>query len=270
MYNSISGGQQNQLGLTEIGKAAIKEMMRLGMIIDVDHMSDHSVSDMLMLANEFNYPVASGHNGMRDGFFEDASHKVSENQRTNEQLQNIKSLGGVFGVGIGECTAAQYLTNFRIAISDSKMAGGVVMMGSDVNGAVTLPKPRHGPGREGPRSRYAGNINTYWGKEVSYAAAGMPLQSSPGSPLKMRKYTFGNKTWDYNTEGVAHIGLYPDYFQDLKNLGMNREERQIFFNAADYFVSMWDKCVKSSRGVITIMYIRKLTVLMMMELLFTV
>jgi len=34
---------QNQLGLTDIGKAAIKEMMRLGMIIDVDHMSDHSV-----------------------------------------------------------------------------------------------------------------------------------------------------------------------------------------------------------------------------------
>ena len=129
------------------------------------------------------------------------------------------------------------------------MDGGAVMMGSDVNGAVTMPKPRHGPGREGPRSRYSGYISTLWNKEISYAAAGMPLRSSPGSPLKMRKYTFGNKTWDYNTEGVAHIGLYPDYFQDLKNLGMSREERQIFFTAADYFVSMWDKCVKSSRSV---------------------
>ena len=248
-YNNISGGQQNQLGLTDIGRAAIKEMMRLGMIIDVDHMSDHSVSDMLMLANEFNYPVASGHNGMRDGFFEDKDHKVSENQRTDEQLQNIKSLGGVFGIGIGESTAAQYLTNFRIAMSGNKMDGGAIMMGSDVNGAVTLPKPRIGPGRDAARSKYAGNISNYWNKTISYAAEGMPLQSSPGSPLKLRKYKFGNKSWDYNTEGMAHIGLYPDYFQDLKNLGMDRGERQVFFNAADYFVNMWDKCVKSSRGV---------------------
>lgn len=249
MYNNISGGQQNQLGLTDIGKVAIKEMMRLGMIIDVDHMSDHSVSDMLMLANEFNYPVSSGHNGMRDGFFEDKDHKVSENQRTDEQLQNIRSLGGVFGIGIGESTAAQYLTNFRIAMRGNKMDGAAIMMGSDVNGAVTLPKPRIGPGRDGVRSRYSGYIYNNWNKQVSYAAAGAPTQLSAGAPLKMRKYSFGNKSWDYNTEGVAHMGLYPDYFQDLKNLGMTREERQVFFNAADYFVSMWDKCVKSSLSV---------------------
>lgn len=249
VYNSISGGQQNQLGLTDLGKAAIKEMMRLGMIIDVDHMSDHSVSDMLMMANEYDYPVSSGHNNMRDGFYEDDGHKVSENQRTNEQLQNIRSLGGIYGIGIGESTAAQYLTNFRLAMSGAKMGGGAIMMGSDVNGAVTMPKPRIGPGRDGARNKYSGYIYNNWNKKIDYAAEGMPLQPSPGSPYKMRKYKFGNKTWDYNTEGVAHIGLYPDYFQDLKNLGMSREERQVFFSAADYFVSMWDKCVRSSRGV---------------------
>jgi microsomal dipeptidase-like Zn-dependent dipeptidase len=252
-YNNISGGQQNQLGLTDLGKVAIKEMMRLGMVIDIDHMSDHSVSDMLMLANEFDYPVASGHNGMRDGFFEDREHKVSENQRTNEQLQNIRSLGGVFGIGIGECTAGQYLTNFRIAMNASKMNGGAIMMGSDINGAVTMPKPRHGPTRIGMRERYIGgggnSIYNYWSREVEYAGTGMPLQSSPGSPMKLRKYKFGNKEWNYNTEGVAHMGLYPDYFQDLKNLGMNRDERQVFFSAADYFVAMWDKAVKSGRRV---------------------
>lgn len=65
----------------------------------------------------------------------------------------------------------------------------------------------------------------------------------------MRKYHFGNKTWDYNTEGVAHIGLYPDYYQDLKNLGMTQGERQVFFSAADYFVNMWDKCQRSKAHV---------------------
>ena len=249
VYNNISGGQQNQLGLTDLGKTAITEMMRLGMIIDIDHMSDHSVSDALAMANRYHYPVASGHNGMRDGFFEKTDHKVSENQRTDEQLHNIRSLGGVFGVGIGESTAGQYLSNFRIAIGPSKMNGGAVMIGSDLNGCVTMPKPRHGAGRGEERSRYIGGIFNNWTKEIQYAEAGMPLQASPGAPVKMRKYTFGNKTWDYNTEGVAHIGLYPDYYQDLKNLGMNAQERQIFFSASDYFVNMWDKCEKGKLNV---------------------
>ena len=51
------------------------------------------------------------------------------------------------------------------------------------------------------------------------------------------------------TAGVAHIGLSPDYFWDLKNLGMTRDEQQVFFNAADYFVSMWDSCDKNKVNV---------------------
>lgn len=248
VYNSIPGGQQNQLGLTDLGKFAVRQMMKLGMIIDIDHMSDHSVSDALYIANQYNYPVASGHNNMRDGFYEDRGHKVSENQRTNEQLQNIRRLGGVFGVGIGESTAGQYLANFRIAMNAVKMNGGAIMMGSDINGFVTMPKPRHGAGRGEERSRYAGGIYNNWGRQVSYAGAGMPTHTTTSTYL-LRKYTFGNKTWDYNTEGVAHIGLYPDYYQDLKNLGMSQTERQVFFSAADYFVNMWDKCEKGKLNV---------------------
>lgn len=243
VYNSIRGGQQNQLGLTSLGVVAIKEMMRLGMIIDVDHMSDHSVTGTLELANQFHYPVVSGHNGMRDGFFENPGHKISENQRTDQQLQNLKSLGGVFGLGIAESTAGQYLANFRIAMGANKMNGGGIMMGSDINGFVTMPKPRHGPGRGSERSRYSGSIYNNWGLQVQYAATGAPTFTTPTSPRKLRKYAFANKSWDYNTEGVAHIGLYPDYYQDLKNLGMTRTERQVFFTAADFFVGMWDKCL---------------------------
>lgn len=248
VYNNIPGGQQNQLGLTDLGKFAIRQMMKLGMIVDIDHMSDHSVRDALALANQFNYPVASGHNGLRDGIFEDPGHKVSENQRTNEQLQNIRRLGGVFGLGIGESTAGQYLANFRLAMSSTKMNGAAIMIGSDINGCVVMPKPRHGDGRGGERSRYGGGIYTNWAKQINYAAPGQPTYSTTGGYL-MRKYAFGNKSWDYNTEGVAHIGLFPDYFQDLKNLGMTRDERQVFFTAADYFVSMWDRCEKNKGNV---------------------
>jgi microsomal dipeptidase-like Zn-dependent dipeptidase len=238
IYNSIPGGQQNRQGLTSIGQFAIKEMMKLGIVIDIDHMSDHSVAGTLDLANSFGYPVISGHNGMRDGFFENTEHKISENQRTTEQLQNVSKLGGLFGIGIAEATAAQYLTNFRIGLR--KMDNVGITMGSDINGFVTMTKPRHGSTRVGVRSRYTGAIYNNWNTQVHYA---------PAPARGLRKYSFGNKTWDYNTEGIAHIGLYPDFYQDLKNLGMSQTERQVFFNTADYFVNMWETCIRKKAGV---------------------
>ncbi|HVU55250.1 MAG TPA: hypothetical protein VHD83_09355 [Puia sp.] len=75
----------------------------------------------------------------------------------------------------------------------------------------------------------------------------MQLSYVPSSPG--HNGSFGNKPWDYNTERVAHIGLFPDYFQDLKNLGMTQDERQAFFTAADYFVNMWDRYEKNKGNV---------------------
>ena len=63
----------------------------------------------------------------------------------------------------------------------------------------------------------------------------------------MRLYTFGTRAdgtprmWDYNCEGVAHIGLYPDIYQDLKEVGMTANERTAFFAASEAFARMWDK-----------------------------
>jgi microsomal dipeptidase-like Zn-dependent dipeptidase len=213
-------------------------MMKLGMVIDIDHMSDHSVAGALELANTFGYPMISGHNNMRDAFFENTEHKISENQRTTEQLQTVSKLGGLFGIGIAEATAAQYLTNFRLGLR--KMGNAGVTMGSDINGFVTMTRPRHGSTRVGVRSRYTGAIYNNWNMQVQYA---------PAPARGLRKYRFGNKTWDYNTEGIAHIGLYPDFYQDLKNLGMSQTERQVFFSTADYFVNMWETCMRQKGSV---------------------
>lgn len=219
-YNAVSGGHVNRHGLSPIGKFAVKEMMKLGMIIDIDHMSEKAVNDMFNIAEEFRYPVISGHNGLREGFYEHADHKVNENNRSRSQMSRLSNLGGVFGLGIGESTSQQYLTNFRKSMS--MMNNKAVTMGSDINGFVVMPSPRPG-------------------SAVRY----FPSTSESA----MHAYTFFGKTWNYNTDGVAHIGLYPDYFQDLKNLGMNKRERQVFFSAADYIVNMWQACERNKVNV---------------------
>ena len=98
-YQSVLGGQVNQKGLTPIGEVAIKEMMRLGMIIDIDHMSDKAANQTLKIAEGFNYPVSSGHTGFRHKPRKPDDKKINENMRSPAQLTLLGSLGGMMGIG---------------------------------------------------------------------------------------------------------------------------------------------------------------------------
>ncbi len=211
MYTFVKGGHVNQRGLTPIGEVAIREMMKLGMIIDVDHMSDKAVNRTLQIAEQYNYPLVSGHTGFRD-----KSKKANENLRSASQLSRLGKLGGMMGVGWAGADARAFLHNYRYGLAHSTRNPNTkppsFSLGSDINGFEEMPKRR-------PGSR------------VSYDMT---------KPDGLKKYKFGNKTWDYNQDGVAHIGLYPDIWQDLRNLGMRLNERTEFFTAVDSFATMWD------------------------------
>lgn len=47
LYKLIGGGHVNTLGITHLGNTAINEMMKLGMMIDVDHMSELSMTNVI-------------------------------------------------------------------------------------------------------------------------------------------------------------------------------------------------------------------------------
>ena len=60
-------GQTNKLGLLDAGQFAITEMMRRGMLIDIDHMSELSQNKTIAMAQAVGtgYPLNSGHSGLR-------------------------------------------------------------------------------------------------------------------------------------------------------------------------------------------------------------
>jgi microsomal dipeptidase-like Zn-dependent dipeptidase len=60
---SLNTGACNVKGLTDAGKAAVEQLMRAGLIIDVDHMSDRSFADTLTIAEKNGYPVVASHAG---------------------------------------------------------------------------------------------------------------------------------------------------------------------------------------------------------------
>lgn len=49
----------------------------------------------------------------------------------------------------------------------------------------------------------------------------------------------GRAGWDYNLDGLQHIGLYPDLFQDMRNVGVQWEQMGPLFHAARDYLTTW-------------------------------
>jgi membrane dipeptidase len=78
-------------GLTEQGRAVVREANRLGMLINVSHASDETIEDVLEVSSQ---PVVATHHGLRS--FNDIPRNMSE-----ELLKKLAAKGGVIGFHIG-------------------------------------------------------------------------------------------------------------------------------------------------------------------------
>jgi membrane dipeptidase len=86
----IGGAFNTGEGLTDFGKKAVKRCEELGIIIDLSHSSDETVSDVFETAGK---PVIATHSNSRSVFY----HKRNI---TDEQFHEIKKRGGVVGISL--------------------------------------------------------------------------------------------------------------------------------------------------------------------------
>lgn len=232
------------MGLTPLGEAVIKEMMKRGMIIDIDHMSHRAAERTLQIAEGIaggGYPLVSGHSGIRaqNGEFN------AENSRTRTQLQRIGCLQGMFGLGTSEADAYEWAKEYVDAFTEMSkpfspmsqcpnkvsFGPGSVAFGTDMNSLVKTPRPTMGPDLK-PGAPIRSGL---------YNIAGFPTTKS----------STGGKTWDYNLEGVAHYGMYADFVKDVRiappsqsflgMAGIDLVDNHLM-RGADYFWHMWEKC----------------------------
>jgi hypothetical protein len=56
----------------------------------------------------------------------------------------------------------------------------------------------------------------------------------------------GNRTFDYNYDGLAHVGLLPDFIEDLKAVGVTEEQLEPLFNSAEAYLQMWERVEAAS------------------------
>jgi microsomal dipeptidase-like Zn-dependent dipeptidase len=204
-------GQVNTLGLTAQGTFAIKEMMRHGMLIDIDHMSGKSQTMTIAIATAVpgGYPLNSGHSQMRVGV-------GNERNMTGYSYAAIGKLHGMAGIGTDGVDAGTWLKDYNQAIyaMGSSAVGG---FGTDTDGMAKGMPPR----------------------------AGSSVRYDDTFP----RSTAGTKWWNYNTDGVAHYGMLADFLKDVRTLpasGGPLTGAQLVDNnlmdGADYFLETWKKC----------------------------
>lgn len=90
-YADACCAQHKSRGLTEHGRAFVREMNHLGMVINVSHASDEAISQTLDVSTD---PVIATHHGLR------ALNDIPRNM-PDELLKKMALKGGVIGFQIG-------------------------------------------------------------------------------------------------------------------------------------------------------------------------
>lgn len=158
---------KNNLGMKEEGMIYLKELMKKGVIIDIDHMSDAAQNMAVTELNRVNYPLLSGHTNFRDlrrdatetdGDGKEARLKTEFTIYSSRATDIIRS-GGMFGLmnqqnNIRKAegspifnTSAGGSSSFIQAYWYALEKGGEdhgIAFGSDANGFAPQVSPRFG------------------------------------------------------------------------------------------------------------------------------
>lgn len=215
----------NAEGLTATGETLINAMMDMGFIIDVDHMSRLMLDDTLAIAQARNYPLVSGHSILRGS---EGGHEFS---LTDAQMAAIRDLGGMVSAinSKGDCgTSAGFPYHYKHAVAGMQRKPGdrfaAVGFSTDMNGFGGSTGPRFG------NPDCPGTPNT----ELGY-----PFKGILGGSFAKQKT--GDRTFDFNYQGVAHYGLLADFFADVRANFLTAEEFEPLLNSAESYIRMWTR-----------------------------
>ena len=123
-------------GLTDLGRAAVEELNAHKIIVDISHLSDGGVEDVLTLSDK---PIVASHSNCA------AAHNVSRNL-TDGQIKKIADKGGVVGLNFcrdflgGENVFESLLAHYNNLVD----IGGenVPALGSDFDGIPAYEEMR--------------------------------------------------------------------------------------------------------------------------------
>ena len=187
--------EKNDTGITRMGKEVIKEMNRIGMVIDMSHSSEKSTLDAMELSER---PIAISH---ANPYF---WHPAKRN-KSNKILLKLSESKGMIGFSLyphhlkknSRCS----LEDFCIMIAQTVDLIGIdnVGFGSDLC-------------QDQPDSIVEWMRVGKWTKEIDY---GEGSRTSPGFP-NMPNWFKNNRDWQNIIDGLKKAGFNQDEINKIK------------------------------------------------------
>ncbi|MEU6375655.1 discoidin domain-containing protein [Streptomyces sp. NPDC046909] len=200
--------QCNVRGLTQLGEYAVKGMMQRKMMLEIDHMSVKATGQVLDMFEAADYPGVL------------SSHSWMDLNWT----ERVYSLGGF---------VAQYMHGSEGFSAEAERTDALrekydvgYGYGTDFNGIGDHPAPRGAD---------AANKVTY------------PFKSVDGGSV-IDKQTVGSRTFDFNTDGGANVGLIPDWIEDIRLVG-GQDVVDDLFRGAESYLDTWGASEQHQAGV---------------------
>ncbi len=207
----VGGDYCQNAGLTPLGGFLVNEMMKRGMILEIDHLPRRSYAAVFAMLEANDYPASGSHGINNSGA--------------------LYALGGVSKTGFRGCsnpneagTRVKRLTD-RVALIEANGGYPAEGFGFDLNGFAGAPGPRFGPD--------SGCSNQ--SDPVTY-----PFQSYAGD-VTFEQPQVANRTIDFNTEGFVHVGMVAEMIEDVRRDGASDEDLAPLFRSAEGYVRMWER-----------------------------
>lgn len=133
--NPLIGSHVTGGGLTDLGKEFVKEAQRVGILIDVSHISDEGFWDIIDISEA---PVIATHSNSRSVW------NVSRNL-TDEMFRTICKTGGVAGINLygaflGENPTLDTVCDHIFRFMEMDPEGKHISLGGDLDGCDQLPE----------------------------------------------------------------------------------------------------------------------------------
>ena len=133
--NSLTGSHVTGGGLTDLGREFVREAQRLGMLVDVSHISDEGFWDIMKITDA---PVIATHSNSRS---------VWNNSRnlTDDMFRAICETGGIAGYNAcdeftGDKPTVDTICDHIFHFLELDPSGRHVALGGDLDGVSKMPK----------------------------------------------------------------------------------------------------------------------------------
>lgn len=208
----LEGDHCQTFGLTPLGELLVHEMMRRGLIVEIDHLPRWSYRRAFEILSENGYPAAATHGSEYGG-------RIYEN-------------AGVSKFNFGRCADPErpgaMADPLRERAARIAEVGGYPApgFGFDLNGFA---------GGRGPRFGERASCEAPQSDPVTY-----PFTSFAGD-VTFTQPSVGSRVLDFNTEGMVHVGLIPELIEDARRTGATDADLEPLFRSAEGYLRMWER-----------------------------